>query len=145
MIIDALLLVSNGQQVTADAVSTNTIDSNPGNVSPQPQIGTGEPMALVCVITAAGTNTGSMILSAIQSAAANLSSPDIIGSIALATADLAAGKTFIIPLPPGYPTKRYLGANYDITGTVDVTFKSFLAPAKMASVLAKAYAKAYVV
>lgn len=145
MYIDALLLLSNGQQITADAVSTNTIDTNPTVASPAPQIGTGEPMGLAMVITAVGTNTGSAKIQAIQSAAANLGSPDVIGEVDLVTADLVAGKAILVPIPPGYGSKRYLGANYDITGTVDFTVKTWLVPQELFSILAKAYAKNYVV
>jgi hypothetical protein len=143
MFIDALLRVSNGQAVTADAVSTNTIDL--GDVTPKRKIAVGEAMCFVVAITAIGTNTGSAKLTAIQSAAAALSSPQIIGEIDLATADIAAGKVYIIPLSSGIPALRYLGINYDITGTVDFTVTAFLTPLSMASILAESYADAIAV
>lgn len=143
MILDSLLKVSAAQQVTADAVSGNTVDL--GNVTPKRKIAVGEAMALLVCITAIGTNTGSALFQAIQSAAAALTSPQIIGEIALATADIAAGKVYIIPLSQGIPALRYLGANYDITGTVDFTVDAYIVPLSMASILADTYAKNYAV
>jgi hypothetical protein len=132
MFLDSLMQLSSGQQITADAVSTNTIDF--GNVTPKRKVGVGEPMALVIAITAIGTNTGSAKLTAITSAAAALTAPLIIGEIDLATADIAAGKVYVIPLAQGIDYLRYFGINYDITGTVDFTVTSYLEPLKLASI-----------
>jgi hypothetical protein len=143
MILDSLLKVSAAQQVTADAVSGNTIDL--GALTIQRQIATGEPLALVVCITAVGTNTGSARVEAIQSAAAALSAPVIIGELDLVTADLAAGKCFIIPLSYGEAPLRYLGANYDITGTVDFTVDSYVMPLSMAHGVMRHYAKGYTI
>ncbi len=143
MILDALLKLSAAQQVTADAVSTNTIDLSA--VTPARQIGSGEPMAALIAITAIGTNSGSSKLQVIQSANANLSSPDIIGELDLATADIAAGKAYVIPLPKGYPTKRYLGVNHDITGVVDYTVDTYVGPLSMLQVQVQTYAKGYTI
>lgn len=144
MILDALLKISAAQQVTADAVSANTVDL--GNVTPKRGIAGGEPMAYVCAITAIGTNTGSTKLQAIQSAAAALTAPQIIGEIDLATADIAAGKVYVIPLAQGIPALRFHGMNHDITGTVDYTVDAYgPMPLSMASILAASYAKGYTV
>lgn len=144
MILDALLKVSAAQQVTADAVSTNTVDM--GNVTPKRRVSVGTAMAYVVAITAIGTNTGSSKLQAIQSAAAALTSPQILGEIDLATADIAAGKIYIIPLGSGIPALRYHGMNHDITGTVDYTVDAYgPMPMGMASILADTYAKGYTV
>jgi Bbp16 len=143
MILDALLKVSAAQQVTADAVSGNTIDF--GNVTPKRKVAVGEPLALVVCITAIGTNTGSAKVQAIQSAGADLSSPVIIGEVDLATADIKAGKVIVVPLGQGVPAMRYAGANYDITGTVDFTVDAYITPLSMASTLAETYAKNYTV
>lgn len=142
-IVDALLRVSSGQQVTADAVSTETIDN--GNVTPKRNLAVGEPMGYLVVITAIGTNTGSAKLTAIQSAAAALTSPQILGEIDLATADIVAGATFIIPIGHGIPALRFYGINYDITGTVDFTVTAFFGPISMLSQRALTYAKGYTI
>lgn len=138
MYIDTLLKVSAAQQVTADAASTHTIDL--GDVTPKRRVGTGEELGFAVVITAIGTNTGSTILQAIQSAAADLGSPAVIGSINLATAAIAAGGMFFVPIPPGYPTLRYIGMYHDITGTVDYTVTAWLTTRNLFSVAAQIYA-----
>lgn len=143
MILDALLKVSAAQQITADAVSANTIDF--GNVTPKRKVAVGEPLAYVVAITAKGTTTGSSKIQAIQSAGADLSSPQIIGEIDLAAADHAVGKVVVIPLSQGIPALRYGGLNYDITGTVDYTVDAYLTPLSMASTIAETYAKGFVV
>jgi hypothetical protein len=131
MILDALLKLSANQQVTADAASTNTIDF--GDVTPKRQVAVGEPMALVVACKAKGTHTGTVKLTAVQSAAADLSSPQIIGELDLLAAQVIAGKTYVIPLAQGTPGLRYFGAHYDIDGTVDFTVDAYLQPLSMAS------------
>lgn len=144
MFVDALTKVSAAQQVTADAVSTNTIDLGAPTI--KRAIGDGEPMGFAVVIKAAGTNSGSADFQAISSAAANLSSPTVLGLTRLATADLAAGKAYFVPLPPGTPAQQYLGLNYDITGVVDFTVDAWLTTQSMfAKEVAKAYASGYTI
>lgn len=132
MFVDALQKLSSAQQITADAVSGNTIDL--GNVTPKRKLGAGEPMAVVVAISAIGTNTGSAKLTAVYSAAAALTSPVIIGEVDLATADIAVGNTFVIPIGQGIAALQYFGMNYDITGTVDFTVTAYLMPLSMAAV-----------
>lgn len=144
MILDSLLKVSAAQQVTADAVSANTVDL--GNVTPKRNIGTGEQMGYVVAITAVGTNTGSTKIQAIQSAAAALSAPQIVGEVDLATADIVAGKVVIVPIGQGIPALRYHGMNHDITGTVDYTVDAYgPMPLSMCSIVAQTYAKGYTI
>lgn len=143
MILDAYLKLSAAQQVTADAVSGNTIDF--GNVTPKRKVAVGRPIGVLVVITAIGTNSGSAKLQAIQSAAANLGTPQIVGEIDLATADIAVGKAYIIPVGQGIPALRYFGANYDITGTVDFTVDAYAGDLDTLSILAESYAKNYAV
>ena len=144
MILDALLKVSAAQQVTADAVSTNTVDM--GNSTVKRRMGQGEPMAFLMVITAIGTNTGSAKITAIMSAAANLGSPVIVGEVDLVTADLIAGKVVIVPIGDGPATLRYWGMNHDITGTVDYTVDAYgPIPYSMASRVAESDAKNFTV
>jgi hypothetical protein len=143
MILDALLKVSAAQQVTSDAVSGNTIDF--GNTTPKRDMSVGEPMAYLVVITAIGTNSGSAKLTAIQSAAANLGSPQIVGEIDLVTADIAVGRQYVIPISSGIAPLRYGGINYDITGTVDFTVDAYFGPLSMLQQRFTAYAKGYAV
>jgi hypothetical protein len=129
MFVDALTLLSSAQQVTADAVSGNTIDL--GNVTPKRKIGVGEAMGVAIAITAIGTNTGSAKLTIITSAAAALTSPLIVGELDLATADIAAGKVYVVAMSSGIAMLRYVGIHYDITGTVDFTVTAHMAPLSM--------------
>lgn len=142
MILDSLLKVSAAQQVTADAVSTSSVDF--GNITPKRRIGAGEPLALCVIITAIGTNSGSAKLQAIMSAAAALTSPIIVGEMDLATADIAAGKVYVIPIGKGdLAFLRYGGANYDITGTVDFTVDAYIGPMSSFAGLPANYPKGY--
>lgn len=127
MVLDALGLVSSAQQVTSDVVSTSSVDL--GNVTPKRAVGSGEALGYLVVFTAAGTNTGSIIISAIDSTAAALNAGVVkLNARALVTADLVAGNTFFIELPPNTPTQRYTGLDYDVTGTVDITITACLIP-----------------
>lgn len=141
MYLDALLKVAAAQQITADAVSASSYDT--GNVTPKRNLAAGEPMVLVTFITAVGTNTGSTKIQAVQSAAAALTSPQILGETDLAAADIVAGKVVITPIGQGIPNLRYLGSQHDITGTVDYTVDQYIVPASDAAVIAQTYAKNY--
>jgi hypothetical protein len=149
MVIDAQLLLSDAQAITADAASTNTIDL--GNVTPKNQIGDGEPLALViCVDVAADATTGDETyeFQLIQSANADLSSPDILvksDTAFITRATLVAGYKLVLPIPPGFPTKRYLGAYYNVGGTTPtITVTTFIQPLSMVEKL-KDYANAYTI
>lgn len=116
MFLDALLLLSDAQAVSADAASTNTIDLGATNT----RIGTGKPLVILFAVdVAADITTGdeTYIFQCIQSAAANLSSPDVLAQRTIVAADLKAGATQTVGIPIGTPTKRYLGAFYDVGGT----------------------------
>lgn len=147
MFIDALGLVSDAQAASATAFSTNTIDL--GNVTPKREIGTGEPMGFgisVDVAADAGNGDETYLFEIVQSANADLSSPDVLIDMAIARATLVAGYAFFIPLPPGMPSKRYLGLRYTLGGTTpSITVTAWLTAQKLFSILAKAYAKNYTV
>lgn len=121
MILDAQTLLSDAQAVTADAASTNTIDL--GNVTPKNDIGNGEPLVAVFTVdVAADATTGDETyeFQVIQSANADLSSPDILvktDTSYITRATLIAGYQLVLPIPPGLVTKRYLGAYYNVGGT----------------------------
>jgi hypothetical protein len=134
MILDALLLLSDAQAVSATAYSTNTVDL--GDVTPKRSIGDGEPMALVvtCDVALAGTSP-TLVISFVQSANANLSSDDDLVSSQSFSA-LAAGAQVVLPIPPGLVTKRYVGAQYTVGGTTPtVTLTASIMPLSMVSKL----------
>lgn len=116
MFIDALLLVSDAQAVTVDAVSTHTIDLGGTNK----RIGNGVPLVFFITLDVAADIADAnetYSFQVIQSASANLSSADILAVRTIAAADLTAGKIQSIGLPIGTPTKQYLGLSYDTGGT----------------------------
>lgn len=146
MILDALLMVSDAQAVTADAVSTNTIDL--GASSPAREIGSGEPMAFLITVDVAAdftTTDETYAFEVIQSAAANLSSATVLNRRVLTAAQLALGAIFAIGVPAGSPSARYLGLNYDVGGTTPtLTVTAALVPLRFIDMI-KTYAKNYVV
>ena len=115
MYIDALNLLCDAQAFTADAVSTNSLDL--GNVTPKRQIGSGEPMAVTVQVDVSADNTSgteTYSFEVIQSANDNLGTPTVIArQNGIAATTLVAGYVFVIPIPPGFPTARYLGLNFD--------------------------------
>ena len=140
MIIDAQLLFSDAQAITADAVGTNVID-----LTIDRSIGNGEPMAVVFVVdVAADQTTGDEDYAFhVEYAydAAQTTARKLIGyrnfesgtpAAPFNDADLlVAGFKFVIPIPPTAlsESERYLGIRYDVTGTTPtITMTAFLAP-----------------
>jgi len=131
MYVDNELKVSDAQALTATAVSTNTVD----NADALNDISVGEPLVLaVNVSVAADFTTGDETyeLQIIQSASANLGTPDVLASRVLTAAQLSASSLHYLPLPPGSVSKRYLGARYVLGGTSpSVTLSAFFQPQSM--------------
>jgi Bbp16 len=148
MIVDALLLLSDAQAVSATGFSTNTIDLSLPTVARD--IAVGESMEVnfqvdVAADTASGDETYTFQF--VQSANANLSSPDVLAQTAIARATLVAGFTFTLPLPENVINKRYIGVQYTLGGTTpSITVTAMLQPQSMSS-LAKpqTYAKGYTI
>lgn len=139
MFLDALGLVSDVQVVaTGPAVSTHTIDL--GVATPSRRIGTGEPMGFAVTVDLAAT--GTVLIEAIQSDNADLSAADVISSVTGAAAAYPTGAAVFVPIPPGSPTKRYVGLRYTAT-TIRVT--AWLTTQSLFSILAQPYAKNYAV
>lgn len=130
MMLDALNQFSAAQAITATAVSTNTID-----LSVVRDMAPGTPLYAVfgvdVTVTAAGAAT--VTFEIISSAAADLSSPDVLASTGpIPKADLTAGRkpiglalnpAALLATPNG---RRYLGVRYTI-GTGPLTAGSFTA------------------
>lgn len=127
MFIDALGELCSSQAFTTDAVSENTIDL--GNVTPNRQIGTGEPMCVVINVESAGTGAGAYRFDLIDDSDEALGSPRIISSIFPTEAELSLGSIHVLPLPVGFPTQRYLGIQFDnVSGSTAVTVSAYLIP-----------------
>ena len=71
----------------------------------------------------------------IQSASANLGTPDILASYPFTNAQaaslLTAGSVLVFPVPPGSITKRYLGLYFDGANTPTITVTAWFAPQSM--------------
>ena len=148
MFMDALLMLSDAQAITGTTavVSANTIDM--GNPATKRDIGVGEGLVLsVAVDVALAGTTPGLTVELIQSANADLSSPDVIGSSGAVSgaANAPAGKIFEVPVAGGRVTKRYLGARYTLTGTSPtITVSAGIVPQSMSSqAVPTNYAKAY--
>lgn len=131
MIIDAQNLLWDAAALTSDAASTNSYDSGAaGN-----DISIGEPLALVITVDVAAdftTADETYEFQVIQSANANLSSPDILIARTVLAATLVAGARVVIPIPPGSKTKRYLGGYFNGGGTTPtITVTAFIQPMNM--------------
>ena len=117
MITDSLLRVSEDQAVTSTAYSTNTID-----LSVARDVGEGKTLYMNFALTEAFANGTNLTFEVVTSANANLSSHDVIGSSAtIATAALTLGKNIVVRINPDIAGKgkRYLGARYVVTGTMN--------------------------
>lgn len=115
MITDKLLRVSEDQALTTTAVSTNTID-----LSIARDMGEGQELFMNFAVTAALTGGTSVKFEVIQSAAADLSTPTVIGSTdAVVSASLVTGYNTAVRVNPqiGSKGQRYIGARYTIVGT----------------------------
>lgn len=120
MITDAQLTFSSAQAITADAASANQIDLTTARDLSR----TGaQGLRLVVLVTTTFATLTSLTVTVRQSAAADMSSPDVIATgptVTLASGGLAAGKVLLdIPWPSVYPlaSKRYLDLNYDVAGS----------------------------
>ena len=145
MINDAQALLWDATALSSDAASTNTYDSGAaGN-----EIGQGEPLALEITVDVAADFTSSnetYQFNVIQSANADLSSPDILISRVILATDLTVGSKHVIPIPAGAKTKRYLGASFDGGGTTPtVTVTAFLRPLAQGRDGQKHYPKGYTI
>lgn len=132
MILDNFCKVWASAALTTDAASTYSYDTGAaGN-----DVSIGEPLAgLVNVEVAGDHTTGNETyeFQVIQSASADLSTPDILCKVSIVAGDvaalLAAGKFIVIPIPPGSVSKRYLGLYFDGGGTTPtITVSGYIVP-----------------
>lgn len=121
---DGMLQLSASQAVTADAISSYTIDSE---VTTPTWLNKTSVFIEVETKTVAGTGIG---FDVVQKTTAPTTGGDatIVKAIVLA-ADLAAGNIIEIPLPRGITFLRHIGLYYDITGgTESYVLSAFLGP-----------------
>ena len=118
MIIDKELQFSDGQEVTATGVSTNTVDVGAGDLG-------ASPLELVVLSGAEATGSGSLVVGLETSDKPDTGFSALVASRSLAAADLKAGAS-VLPVQVPRGAKRYLRLNYAITGTLKATLSAFL-------------------
>ena len=125
MIFDRTLLFSDGQAITATAVSTNIIDLGAtgtpyGAASPLVrEVGFGNEVELYVGVTQTFNNLTSLTISVQTDDNAGFGSPTTVWtSIAYPLTDLALGKRYLLPdhIMAGI-NERYVRLNYTVAGT----------------------------
>ena len=96
---------------TSAIVSENTYDLGAAGTD----VGAGSRIDGEVVVTAAGGTSPTLSVAVIQSANADLSSPDVLLTMPAKTT--AVGLKVPITIPPGVVTKRYVGFQYTQAGT----------------------------
>ena len=112
MIIDAQLLFSDEQAITATAASTNIID-----LGEERRIGTGEPLYLVASLDEAMADAGSdstITVTLESDSTSAFSSPATVMTLGTFAATSAAGTALKGVLPPDVPTERFIRLNYTV-------------------------------
>lgn len=110
MITDKFLRFSNAQAITADAASTDYLDSTVA------QIGDGDGLRLVVTVGTAFDNLTSLAIKLQSDDNSSFSSASDDATVTVLLAALTAGaKVVDIPLPRGL--QRYVRVYYDVTGT----------------------------
>lgn len=129
MFVDAQLLFSDAQVVTATARSVNTVDTGAG-LGGARNLFDGEPLALVIVVDAGATAGGTYQFKLRTADVADFSA----GVVELITqtvlpADLAIGKKVVLPVPVGVTSKQFLELQVVTGGTTPgLTLTAFLSP-----------------
>lgn len=118
MIIDNDLLLSEKQDISATAASTNVVNAGKGD----PGV---SPLELVALVTTAGSGTGSVVVALETCDTATGTFSTLVESPSLEAADLTArARILAVRVPVG--AKQYLRLNYTVTGTLSVSVSAFL-------------------
>jgi hypothetical protein len=122
MYLDSRLEFSDGQAVTATAISTNVVDliSNASGKNPVRDIGTGEDVYLVVITRTAATDSGSdatLAVSLESDSTENLATSPTVhfttGALAFARFSPAGAVLAAVKLPSG-DYERYLGVRFTV-------------------------------
>lgn len=117
MLLDAKLLMSNQQAITANAASTDVIDR--GDTK---DVGRAGDIPLLVQVTETFNNLTSLAIAIQTDSDSGFGTAVTLATVTVALADLKAGYQLpIITLPKG--VKRYLRLNYTVTGTAPTTGK----------------------
>lgn len=130
MILDALLKVSASQSPTqgTSTVSSDAVDL--GDVTPKRRIADGEPLALVVFVESITGSADTYTFTAIEATAAALNAGvNVLAARGpYAAAAIPEGTAIVIPLPPGTPVQRYIGARYTLGASDAITVSAYFAP-----------------
>jgi hypothetical protein len=130
MYVDAQLMYSDAQALTATAVSTNIVDHGADR-----DMGTGEPLAVVVLVDVALDGTTGDETYAVQVQTddnSSFSSASSVGGSVSLTRGAAAGTKYVIPLPADTAIERYTRLNYTLGGTSPTgTVTAYLTPMSM--------------
>jgi hypothetical protein len=122
MYLDSRLEFSDGQAVTATAISTNVVDliSNASGKNPVRDIGTGEDVYLVVITRTAATDSGNdatLAVSLESDSTENLATSPTVhfttGALAFGAFSAAGSVLAAVKLPSGN-YERYLGVRYTV-------------------------------
>lgn len=117
MLLDAKLLMSNQQAITATAASTDVIDRGDAK-----DVGRAGDIPLLVQVTETFNNLTSLAIAIQTDSDSGFGTAVTLATVTVALADLKAGYQLpIITLPKG--VKRYLRLNYTVTGTAPTTGK----------------------
>ena len=142
MILDANLLFSDAQAVTATAASTNYID-----VGLPRNIGVGEPLYVVTTVDVALTDSGSdsTVAVTLEGDSTTTFTPDASQALYTIPALAAAGSVYIARINPGLAGDyRYMQLKYTVSGG-DLTTGSFTSFITKDIQAYKSYAKGYTI
>lgn len=147
MLLDALQQVADAQDWTAVAVSASSIDL--GNVTPKRQPGTGEPMGFGFFVTTAADCTTVKLEAIMATDAALTTGIIVLAERTCLAADLAAGLSWFLSLPPSAPAAgwlRYVGVRVTpVGGNATVSLDAFLMPYQLYAAKVANYAKGYTI
>jgi hypothetical protein len=130
MFIDKALIFSDGQALTATAVSTDVLDLDAARAG---SLGVGEPLAVVVQVTVAAGGTNPTLSVQVQTDDNSAFSSAVTrnASKVYTQAELAAGAILVLPLD-NLGSERFMRLNYVMTGTTPtVTVKARLTPLSM--------------
>jgi hypothetical protein len=146
MILDALTRVASAQAATTGATSVSASSIDLGDVTPKRRIGDGEPMALVVDVDSITAAADTFTIDAISATNEALTAGVIVmvTTGVKAAAALPAGTLVVLPIPPGQPTQRYIGARTTLGAADALTYSAYYLPLSFIHKL-QTYAKNYLV
>jgi hypothetical protein len=142
MFLDAKLTLDSAKSLTAGTtVCTDKIDLG----AAAPQIGDGEPMAVVMVVdTAAAGSTDTFTFNMLTDGDSALGSPTILAARTIPKARLTAGSVHVFPIPPGGPFEQYFGMSTVVGSGDTIAISYYVLPLSFALKISKTYPDAVV-